>query len=199
MDIVFNQAWSEESQVAHPVSPALKPYFQRNLYRSVKLDYLHFLLLCTDSLHHATLVKTLKIEEAPSATADYQIEHEDTIYNFFKSATPLKSLAISSSNPRLQYRVISAKFVVACFEELEVLDVSVPRTRHFSTDTRYLSCFAELRHLAVELSDTRLGVEPGQPDYLREQDEFALKSFAGSEYFRRHKGGLTHQIPQVLA
>ena len=174
MDIVFNQAWSEEPQVANPVSPALKPYFQRNLYRSIQVDYPHFLRLCTHSLHHASLVKSLKIEGASGATAYYQLEHEDTIYNFFKSATSLKSIAISSSNPRLQYRILSPKFAVGCFAKLEVLDISVPFTPYFFDDTRYLSCFAKLRHVAVGMSDTRLNVEHGELDYFEQQDEDAL-------------------------
>ena len=166
LDIIFDEIWSEEPQVTHPVSSALKPYFQRNLYRSIKLDYTHFLLLCADSLHLASLVKNLKITGSRSAPQDYEIGNEDTIYIFFKSATSLRFLDTSSAVPRLPYRILSPKFAIGCFPSLESLAVSISSLPLFSSPTRRLSLFDKLLHVAVEITDAPTDIESGELEYF---------------------------------
>ena len=172
LDIVFNQVWSEESQVVHPASPALKPYFQRNLYRSIKLDYPHFLRPCTDSLRHASLFKTLKIDGAHAATTDYQTEHGYTIYNFFKSATSLQSIATSPSYPPLHFHILSTISSLIPSSTLASLTLQIPcdAIRNRRNDVPYLSAFNRVQQLKVKESIMNLGLDAEQAAYSAEEN-----------------------------
>lgn len=170
--LIFNSVWSETYvKQIHPVSRTLRPFLLRNQYRDIEVDYYHFLRLCKTAPHYASLIKTIYISWGTWSSAcdwvsDYEFEHEEAIFEFCKAATSLETLGGLNTHPRLQRRLLSAKFAVHCFKSIRSLELCFTS---FITDnqervsdplaerTRCLSYFSALDELALSFSGERKG------------------------------------------
>ena len=173
------------------VSRALRPYFERNLYRRISIitGYWTFRRLCQclyHSPHLAQHIKELTVIEGPfSNSSTFEHDDEEYIFRFFQAATSLKSIWLCLTLNRLESRILSAKYAAHCFASLESLHLS-PATAvsepSFFRDARYLGWIGRLRELKLSFT-----VNPnGDPDaseltVFSEQDRLIVAGRQGGE------------------
>ena len=189
LDIVYNNL---DEGGKHPISVVLRPYVQQIQYRFIKVDYPHFLLLCrtiNDTRHLAALIKelTLMPTKTSGPPGDYQIQHESLVFDFFKSVS-LESLGGLEDHPRLQRRIVSAKYAIHCNKSLTALTLNF---REDDSDidpllqqSRYLSCFTKLANLYVVFGgdDEASDFEPEEEDLFEEEDRLEIERSGRGEH-----------------
>lgn len=127
------------------LSPFIAPEFYKNLYFK---SYPHFLKLCKlvqGSPDLAKMVLELRCDWVDDGV-DYEPEDEGPLFDFFRSATSLMALRISSY-PRLRSRLLSAKFSLTSYGSLTRLTVfsHSPDPHQY----RFLSLFPCLAKLEI--------------------------------------------------
>lgn len=149
------------------LSDNLAPFIPSNRYAKLQLSYPAFLELCTrlrGDPHLAKFVVELAITFTSGNCFDYDLNDEEFVFDFLRSATSLTSLSVKH-NPRFRSRVLSAKFVVASYAALKTLsfDHESPNPPNsLSHQYRYLALTPPLDRLSItwEFGESDLLDEP---------------------------------------
>lgn len=178
-------------------SPILRPYVQRKQYRFIKLlDYSHFLLLCAtvaDSPHLAGLIESLEFKFGTwSVRQDFQVEQEESVYNFFKAADSLEHVSGLMDYPLLQRRMLSAKYALNCYKSLRSLEISLwvqQGSETVQAQAQYLCYFETVKHLIVIILDwtgPMRSFSQEMNDEFYEMDSDEIERSGRGQYYHAH-------------
>ena len=143
---VFNHVYSPGRNCTRPVSRALQPYFERNLYRIVSIltGFRTFRKLCKAIAPRlAKHIQKLTLIEGPFSTpSTFEMADEKYVFRFFRAATALESIwLLFGPLLRLESRILSAKYAAHCFGSLKSLSLSTSTAASqptFFRDAKYL-------------------------------------------------------------
>ena len=110
----------------------------------------------------------------------------EIVFNFCKAVTSLKALDGLQHYPRLQMRIVSAKYALNCFAAMRILELDFAQNAG-STDllqqSRYLSCFPSCYSFFISFGgDTVNGFTEEERDKFEEMDRMELLRFGLGEY-----------------
>ena len=140
IQLVFDQVWpSDGPQLLHPISRALRPLFERNLYSNIDFD------------------SYFVPEDHAGPSQDFQFEQEDPVYDFFKFKTSLESFDLRGSCSMLQERMLSAKYAYGCFKALRSLSTGFHTFAMMPhpDETLYVDDLPNLKRLHVDIRNQK--------------------------------------------
>ena len=187
--------WAETyTKQLKPISKTLRPFLLRNQYRDITIDYYHFLRLCNTIHDSHALIKTITItwgswSSRSDWVSDYAVEHEKAIFNFCKAATSLEQFEGLDTHPRLQQRLLSAKFAIHCFKSVRSFHLRFRTDEDYenpalSNQTRYLAYFPKMERIYIEFHGERKGqFTSAEEEKFEEADSAELKLTEFGEHY----------------
>lgn len=169
---------------SRPLLDSLISFVPPNLFKKLELSYPQLLKLCSLLRPFPRLINMvleLRCDWAENGV-DYEQGDEKVLFDFFATATSLKSLTIGNY-PRLRSRLLSVKFVLSRYPTLDRLDVRYDslNPEKLSHQYRFLSLFPRLKHLAVSYDSTNAGVTDDPVFTEDERTKFDLEDVSATE------------------
>lgn len=194
----------------HPLSRRLRPYAEEVHYREFQISYPRFLRLCVaiqGSPHLVKYIKELTIDDSTEiaydasgrqiydfdrVTPDYKVGDESAVFRFFCTATSLEKLD-PQKLPRLQQRLLSARFTMSCYKALKSLTLGFDDSHTFLDKIRFLPFIDQLQHLHMHVTPEEVRDEEApmpvaftteETKYFMKEDESSLGDIDEGESFR---------------
>lgn len=182
--VIFDRAFvakgeSSVPKLREPLSKRLLPFIRRNLFHSLHLADMQELSRFLDDTRSAPEIRGMIVDLSTGSLnkSEDPVKDEQTLFDFFHSATALQTLATSGRSNLLEslLSVRTAAFGLSSLRELKITNLKFSHTKSLAQQFRNLRLLPNLKILTLRQTHFLPGCEM-EPERVKE-DELLYRVF----------------------